>query len=212
MPDLVLHYLTHPQVVIEPDRPVPEWGLSDVGRARAGRIAGSPWIAGLTRIVSSPEVKALETARPIAAACGLSIEVDPESHENDRSSTGFLPPPAFEAMADRFFDCPEESQDGWERAVDAADRIGRAAERAMAGLVSGRVLMVGHGAVGTLLAYRLAGRPISRRFDQPAGGGNLWTALWPSGTLVHDWIGLEAAAERQPRQDPSAHIASIAER
>lgn len=30
----VAYYLSHPQVQIDPAVPVPEWGLSDAGRAR----------------------------------------------------------------------------------------------------------------------------------------------------------------------------------
>ena len=34
MPADIVRYLTHPQVQIDPDVPVPQWGLSPVGRAR----------------------------------------------------------------------------------------------------------------------------------------------------------------------------------
>ncbi len=36
-------YITHPQIRIEPDVPVPRWGLSETGIARAQQAAQSDW-------------------------------------------------------------------------------------------------------------------------------------------------------------------------
>ncbi|MGO8557825.1 histidine phosphatase family protein, partial [Rhizobium ruizarguesonis] len=55
-------YITHPQVRIDANVPVPKWGLSDVGAARASKAAESGWARQLRRIVSSDETKAIETA------------------------------------------------------------------------------------------------------------------------------------------------------
>ena len=89
-------YITHPQVKIDPAIPVPMWGLSEIGAARARMAAGNAWAQRLRRIVSSEETKAIETADILAAAAGLDVEIAEAMHENDRSATGFLPPPEFE--------------------------------------------------------------------------------------------------------------------
>ncbi len=96
-------------------------------------------------------------------------------HENDRSATGFLPPPEFEKAADWFFAHPEESFHGWERAIDAQARIVNAV-RAVLGRHDPQqpIAFVGHGGVGTLLKCHIEGRGISRSKDQPPGGGNLF--------------------------------------
>ena len=60
-------YVTHPQVCIDPAVPVPDWGLSDVGRARAQAAARCGWARGLTALVASAERKAVETAEILAA-------------------------------------------------------------------------------------------------------------------------------------------------
>ncbi|MFN3503133.1 MAG: histidine phosphatase family protein, partial [Allorhizobium sp.] len=93
-------YITHPQVQIDSSVPVPDWGLSAVGRARAETCARQPWVQRLTRIISSGERKAIETAEILAATAGLRIEIDPSTHKNDRSATGFLQPSDFEKAAD----------------------------------------------------------------------------------------------------------------
>jgi len=183
-------YLTHPQVKVEPDVPVPDWSLSEAGRARIEAVLGRPWLKTVGRIVASGERKAIEAAEILARSLGLSCEVRPDTGENDRSATGFLPPPAFERAADAFFAHPEASWNGWERAVDAQARIVGAVEKALRAGDAG-VLFVGHGAVGTLLKCRLAGRPVSRREDQPQGGGNVFAFSLADRSLLCDWTPLE---------------------
>lgn len=184
-------YLTHPQVLIDPAVPVPRWPLNAVGRARAEAASQSAWAAGVGRIVSSEETKAVETAAIIGAALGVEPESRPDMGENDRSSTGFLASEAFEAMADRFFAHPEVSAEGWERAVDAQARVRAAADAVLAEQSPGDLLLVGHGAVGTLLMTALLGLPISRALDQPHGGGNVFAFDAASGHVLHRWLPLE---------------------
>lgn len=189
---MIAFYLTHPQVEIEPDRPVPMWRLSREGHARVEAVLDRPWLRSVKRILSSDETKAVEAAAMVGARLRVAVEVDPEMGENDRSSTGFLEPPAFEAAADRFFAEPETSWNGWERAVDAANRIERAVRRALSDPAGpGPALLVGHGGVGTLLRCRIAGLPIARSRDQPPGGGNIFAFDIAAGKVLCDWTAME---------------------
>lgn len=181
-------YVTHPQVEIDPSVPVPLWGLSTIGRDRALTAAQQGWVRGITRIVSSAETKAIETACIFAAPLGLTPEIRERMHENDRSSTGFLPAAEFETVADTFFAHPSESVRGWETAADAQARIVLEVESALAAHAgNGDILLVGHGAVGTLLMTHLLGRPISRALDQPGGGGNVFAFDPASRAVIHRW-------------------------
>lgn len=116
-------YVTHPQVRIDPDVPVPRWGLSELGAARSQAGAQCGWARQLGRILSSDETKALETAAILAGPAGIDVEVLEHAGENDRSATGFLVPEEFEKAANWFFANPDQSFHGWERAVDAQARI-----------------------------------------------------------------------------------------
>ena len=187
---MLCFYLSHPQIVIDPHTPVPQWHLSDKGRARLDALVGKGWIAGLRRIVSSDETKAIETAIAIGTLTGLPHDVLPDLHENDRSSTGFIEPDAFEAAADAFFASPETSYRGWERAADAQSRI-VAAVTAIARAGEGPVLFCGHGGVGTLLKCHLKGAAISRNEDQPGGGGNVYAFDPLAPRCLGDWTPLE---------------------
>ncbi|MGY5777958.1 histidine phosphatase family protein [Rhizobium sp. LEGMi135b] len=189
-------YITHPQVRIDPDVPVPQWGLSEIGAARARLAASRPWAGKLGLIVSSGERKAIETAEALATASSAPIEVIEATHENDRSATGFLAPPEFEKAADWFFAHPHESFKGWERAIDAQTRIVSNVEAVLARYdPKVPIAFVGHGGVGTLLKCHLEGKPIARQGDQPPGGGNLFCfdlakrAVSCDWTPMEDWMG-----------------------
>lgn len=185
-------YLTHPQVRIDPDVPVPRWGLNDTGRARTQALARAPWLRRFARIVASDETKAQETATILGAALGIAPETAPDLHENDRSATGFLPPPEFERMADAFFAAPTQSVRGWEAAGAAQLRIVRAVGAVLAAAPDAATLFVGHGGVGTLLKCHCGGRPIARREDQGSGGGgNHFGFRWGPPELRHDWRPME---------------------
>lgn len=146
-----------------------------------------PWIASIARVVSSGERKAVETAEVLGRHLDLAVQVRERMHENDRSATGFLPPPEFEAVADRFFANPHESIRGWERAIDAQQRIVSEVEAVLDAGGAGDIALVGHGGVGTLLLVSLSGSRISRDADQPAGGGNYFAYDIGARRLIHGW-------------------------
>ena len=188
----IVRYLSHPQVAIDPELEVTEWCLSDEGRRRVALLAASRVLSCTKSVISSAEVKACETGRPLASALSARFEIHPDMHENDRSATGYLPREEFEAVADAFFAAPRESVRGWERAASAQARICRAVEAALKLAPPGDVLFCGHGAVGTLLYCAMAGLPISRQYDQPEGGGNAFAFDRQSRELLHGWRPIEA--------------------
>jgi broad specificity phosphatase PhoE len=190
---MLLRYLTHPQVRLDPQVPVPEWGLSAVGRSRVETLVVSGWLAGTTQIVSSAETKAIQTAKPLAASLGIDLEIRDAMHENDRSATGFLVPAEFESVADQFFTSPHASIRGWERAIDAQARIVREVETVLARDLAGDVLFVGHGGVGTLLWCHYSGTPISRVHDQVTGGGCYFSFCKRDRRVLHAWRRMEEA-------------------
>ena len=172
----LLHVVTHPEVQVEPDVPVPQWGLSTLGRRRAQGLLQLSWLEQVQHVFSSSERKALETAKLLAAACGdLPVIVEPSLGENDRSATGFLAPADFEAVADLFFAEPMSSARGWETAHGAQHRVVTAVNRCLGRTSDGDVAVVCHGAVGTLLWCYLSGEPINRCHDQPGQGS--WYAV-----------------------------------
>lgn len=187
----IARYLSHPQVVQDPVLPVPQWPLNATGAARVAALASSGALTGTDVIYSSTEVKAVETAAPLAAALNCPHHLVAAMGENDRSSTGFMPGAAFEAAADAFFAHPDKSYRGWETAHAAQERIVTAIGAALAKHPHQNILFVGHGAVGTLLYCALSDLPIDRRYDQPAGGGNYFDFDANTRTPKGHWQPLE---------------------
>jgi broad specificity phosphatase PhoE len=175
-------FITHPEVTIDPGMPIEKWGLSAAGNARAERLPAI-LVGQVDRIMSSAERKATDTAAVLAAGLCVPTSVDLALGEMDRSATGYLAPWEFESVVDGFFAEPERSIRGWERAVDAQNRIVDAIRRPPHTGRSTRTAFVSHGGVGALLLASFTGSPISRSFDQPGMGSYFsfdalsWTAL-----------------------------------
>lgn len=184
-------FLSHPEVVIDPAVPVPDWGLSERGRARAQTFANrsAAALAGW-RVVSSPERKAVQTARILAARSGAKVDVHPGLAEVDRSATGYVPHARHEALALQLFSVPDQSADGWETAIAAQARILRAFYEV---LKATNAVIVGHGGTGTLLWLALSGMPIGRGYDQPHQGCG-WRAGGAACRVDSGWQAFEDLA------------------
>jgi broad specificity phosphatase PhoE len=129
-------FITHPDVVINPGVPIPEWPLNERGRARMRALAACAWMRAVRSIFASSERKARDGAQILADGLGIGRwGVVDDLGENDRSATGYLPPREFEAMVDAFFVQPQTSVRGWESAVDAQARIIRAVDRIVSQIV-----------------------------------------------------------------------------
>src|SRR5947209_19574129 len=122
---MVALFITHPEVVVDPATPVTRWQLSEPGIRRMRAFVASPVAKEVREVWASTEAKAIEAAGLLAARLGVSVNVEPDLGENDRTATGFLPPAEFEAVADAFFAKPSQSVRGWETAMAAQARISR---------------------------------------------------------------------------------------
>jgi broad specificity phosphatase PhoE len=170
-------FITHPEVVIDPAVPVPQWPLSDKGRGRMKQFAAAPVLKDVRALYCSGERKAIDGAEILAERLVLPVNIDEDLGENDRSSTGYIAPPEFWQVVDEFFAKPEESVRGWERAADAQARILQAVERIARADAKGDIALVAHGGVGTLLLARLSNAGNARAFAQPHGGGGCYFTI-----------------------------------
>ena len=181
-----LWFVTHPEVVIDPDLAVTRWHLSETGRRRMAAFAALPLLRNVDRIVCSDETKATEAARILADRLDVGVTRLATLGENDRSATGVLPKDLFEQAANEFFARPHESFRGWERACDAQARIVDAVAQVLRERGDGDIVIVSHGAVGTLYKCHLKGIAITRAEDQRSQGH--YYGFAPDGRLLHDWL------------------------
>jgi broad specificity phosphatase PhoE len=186
-------FITHANIQMDADVPVPDWHLSDLGRARHEIFNQNPVIADVKLVFSSEEQKAIDGADILSAHLSIKPQTIHDLHENDRSSTGFLPPDEFEKMADSFFENFETSVKGWEKAIDAQQRIFQCVTSIIKKYEhKGDIAIVSHGGVGTLLRCKLLHQPIDRKYDQPSnGGGNYFVIDSDSLDILCDWIAID---------------------
>jgi broad specificity phosphatase PhoE len=189
----IIHFITHPEVMIDPAVPITDWPLSPVGMRRMRLALERPWLTGVQFVFSSAERKAMDAAGLLAEKLGLRPVVLEGLGENNRSATGYLPKAEFEAVADEFFARPEESVRGWERAADAQRRIVDAIEHVISmAATEGDIAIVSHGGVGALLRCHLKGVSINRSEDQPGGGGdNVYSFGRSDRRLLSGWRRIE---------------------
>lgn len=190
----MIYFITHPEVVVDSAIPVPQWPLSERGRERMQASLRLPWVAGIRAVHSSTEQKAVDGAEILAGHLGLPFQQIEALGENDRSATGYLPGPEFEATADQFFARPAESVRGWETAEHAQRRVVTAVDEILRSQQpGGDIAIVSHGAAGTLLLCHLAGWAIDRAHDQPGAGGGNYFAFGEDRSVAHGWRPIDAA-------------------
>ncbi len=190
-------FITHPEVVIDPLIPVPQWKLSPRGVARVRRMLEEAWVADIGYIVASEERKAVDTAELLARHLALSYATRAELRENDRSATGYLPREEFEATAGLFFQRPDQRVRGWEPARAAQARIVGAIDGILETAPPVNIAVVAHGGVGALLLCQLKGVPISRAEDQPGeGGGNFFVFRRDDRALLNGWQPIDVTPTR----------------
>jgi broad specificity phosphatase PhoE len=188
-----LIFVTHPEVVIDPNEPIPEWPLNALGRQRMERFAQALDRCDVSAVYASTERKAMDGAAIVAERLGLSYQMDEHLGENDRSSTGYIAPPEFWEVVAEFFARPHESIRGWERAVDAQTRIVTAVTRIAQGdETSGDIVIVSHGGVGCLLTAHLQKVAIGQE-SRPThpGGGCLIAIDRDTLRITQDWRTIE---------------------
>jgi broad specificity phosphatase PhoE len=154
----LLYLVRHAEVLLRGDRQMTEWPLSPTGEQQARDLSRSRAWADLSLIASSPEAKAIATARPTAEATGLELQIEPGLHEVERGTTPLVTREEYEAHVAAHFASPSESVSGWETGDAARARVVPCIE----GLVeeaSGSLCVVSHGLVLSHYLADLRGLP-----------------------------------------------------
>jgi broad specificity phosphatase PhoE len=184
----LIYFVTHPDVVIDKDIPIPRWDLSDVGVSRTKKLLKKDWIETIDVIFSSTEEKAKTTAKIVAEHLNLPFNQVESLGEMNRSSTGLLEEKEFWREVKKFFANPDESIRGWERAIDVQNRIVKAVRGVIENLPKeSNILIAAHGANGALLLTHLKRKSISMEEEQPGDGGGNYFVFNKKMKLIQDW-------------------------
>jgi broad specificity phosphatase PhoE len=119
--DVIL--IRHGAPIHDSDRPVTEWTLSAEGESKARDLGDSLVAAGIRQLVSSPEPKAVATARAAAEATNLDVLIDEGLREIRRPwVSGSFDQTLFEYFRG-------DSPANWEPIAEAVERFAAALER-----------------------------------------------------------------------------------
>jgi broad specificity phosphatase PhoE len=155
VPDLILIKHSLPEIV--PDVPASQWTLSETGRLRCNALAGklAPYSPDI--IISSVELKAIETGQIIARHIDGPFRTFEGLHEHDRTGIGYLSSEQFETGVKAFFEFPEKLVLGNETAQQAYGRFSKAIAALENAYPNKSLAVVAHGTVITLFVAQAAG-------------------------------------------------------
>jgi len=154
-----LHIVRHASVTIEPEIPSADWRLTGSAEHVVRRLASQYIKTTPTRVVSSRQSKAVETAQIIAASLGVGVEIRAGLEEHHRENEAFIVGDIeFRARLKRFFDHPDELVFGSETANQALERFERAISALMADGHREEVVVT-HGTVMSLFLGTQSGNP-----------------------------------------------------
>jgi broad specificity phosphatase PhoE len=149
-----LHLVRHGRSLRQPDRPPHSWPLDESGLAEIDELRRSDRLPASAYWFSSPEPKALETARRLTAG---RVKVVDELREHERHTATWIED--FPDVVRRAFAVPgEPAWPGWEPLAVTRDRVVPAVRRILADTPGADVVLCGHGTAWTLLVAELTGR------------------------------------------------------
>jgi hypothetical protein len=70
---MLVYFKNHPDVLVGPTVPVPQWRLSPRGMERMERIVNLEWVSNIDTIFCSKELKAVERADILSRLCHASM-------------------------------------------------------------------------------------------------------------------------------------------
>jgi len=143
----------HSQSKIETNLSANNWKLSDEGRLRCQGLASKILEYRPTTIFSSPEPKALETARLIANSQPITVLNDLREHE--RYTVPFTSTANFRMSVNRLFFKPDELVFGNETADQAYERFSRAIDKVIQRKSEFSNVLITH---GTVISLFVSGR------------------------------------------------------
>ena len=153
----ILILIKHSIPEIAENIPAREWALSPEGRARCKPLAEHLAKYKPTKIISSVELKAKQTAELVAKELGLTMTTFEGLHEHDRSHVGYLSKEKFEESVREFFARPDELVFGEETAEQAFQRFQSAIDSILNTFTDKTIVVVAHGTVISLYVSRFNG-------------------------------------------------------
>ncbi|MGN6485203.1 MAG: histidine phosphatase family protein [Thermomicrobiales bacterium] len=169
-PTLII--VRHAQPEVDPDRPAASWPLSPAGRDAATALGDRLRAIGSLRIITSRELKAIQTGEAIAST--QPIITDHRFGEQGLGTVPYLPAGAFKEQVTAHFEQLDAPILGDESSREASVRFDAAINERIGDLAKGTIpTVVSH---GRIISAWLTGyaRP---EHGEPIAASSLWGSL-----------------------------------
>jgi len=179
----------HGRPRIDPDQPPATLPLDPEGVPDIERLRSSERLPDRARWFSSPEPKALGTARCLT---DTDVTVVEDLREHERAVTPWFEDRAeFAALVARAFAEPDRScSPGWEPLAATRERVLHAVRRILAEVPDDPVVLVGHGTAWTMLVSELTAEPPDLDAWAALAMPDLWVLRFRGGwSRVGHWEG-----------------------
>ncbi|HET6626168.1 MAG TPA: histidine phosphatase family protein [Nocardioidaceae bacterium] len=153
-----LFLVRHGRPLVRPEVAAEQWELDPAGHPEIESLRESGRLPPYASWFSSPEPKALETARRLTDA---DVTVVADLREHERAATPwFDDPEAWRAVVRQVFAEPDvPALPGWEPLRLTAERVVPAVRRVLSDHPDEDVVLAGHGTAWTMLVAELTGEP-----------------------------------------------------
>lgn len=182
----------HAQVTQQPDLPPARWPLSEAGLRAAIALRDDPVLADIARFFTSPEPKAVATARAVAAR--RPVEEVADLRELDRPFGWISDHSEWERVANEIFAREDEHVRGCEPAAEARRRFVAAIDALTTRFPRETIGVVAHGMVLALYLARLRGRPAALADLVRIGFPDRAVVDHAAGKILVDFTGMELKA------------------
>lgn len=175
MPRLIL--IRHSMPEVAEDRPSHQWALSAEGQRRASILGVAVAAMKPASLHSSAEAKATQTAEAITLTTGLTLNIEPDFNEHDRSNELFVSKEEFENSVSEALLAPDKQIYGSETIAQSVERFENALLEAEKFSPPGDIAVVSHGTV--ISGY------IASKVDIEVIG--FWKSLGLPGLIALNW-------------------------
>ena len=147
MPDNTLIFLRHAETKVDRVLKISEWELTDQGKKEATRISELDFFNDIDVIITSGELKAYQTAYPLAEKKKQEIIREKELNEIMRDKGKFLGKDDYLNTMKLCMENRDQSFNNWETANHALERFAKKVEEIDSNYDGKKILIVAHGGV-----------------------------------------------------------------
>ncbi len=156
-----LVFIRHSQAQPEVGVPAKQWRLTAEGRRRCGPLSEQLTPYDLDRILTSKELKAIETGKLAAQKLGIPCQTAENLHEHERDTAPYFDTKAeFLETVNELLSKPEELIFGEETGQEARERFAGAVKSVMNAFPRDNIAIVTHGTVLSLFVSQFTGKEI----------------------------------------------------